>query len=78
MKPSRHSVFQTKLCIKLEEKVEETLVDFSGQPTTKPNFYKTADENWQQYPCLIMFFGLMIKRAVDDGFVYASEEQDFA
>ena len=59
--------------------MEETLVDLNGKPTTKPSFYKIKNDDWEQYPMLVMVVGMMIQRAVDDGFVEEQDEdQDFS
>ena len=79
MKPSNKSVAKTKMKIDLESKVEETLVDMEGKATIKPFFYKVADDEWDQYPMLVMAVGLMVKRAVNNAFVQEEEEEmDFA
>jgi hypothetical protein len=79
MKPTNKSFVTTHLSIHLKEKVEETMVDLTGQPTTKPSFYKIDDTEWSQYPTLLLVVGLMIHRAVDEGFLDQEEEdQDFS
>lgn len=79
MKPTNKSVVLTKMKIDLESKVEDTLVDMEGKATTKPFFYKIADDEWDQYPMLVMAVGLMVKRAVNNAFVQEEEEEmDFA
>jgi len=79
MKPTNKSLVKTRFSVHLEKKVEETLVDLNGKPTTKPSFYKIKNDDWEQYPMLVMVVGMMIQRAVDDGFVEEQDEdQDFS
>ena len=79
LKPTNKASVNTRLVVHNECKVEETLVDLTGDPTTKPSFYKIENEEWAQYPTLLMVLGLMVHRKVDDGFVQQeAEEQDFS
>jgi hypothetical protein len=79
MKPTNKSSVHTSLSIQLETKVEESLVDFEGKATTAPFFYKIPDDDWPQFPILIMSIGLMVQRSVGNSFIQEDDEDtDFA
>lgn len=74
LKPSSKSTVTTEMVIHLEKKVEPNLVGWDGKPTKALSFFKAVDEEWPQYPILYLVFGLMVRRAVDDGYVEKEEE----
>ena len=75
VKPTSNSALTTNLSIHLEQKVEENMVDVHGKATEKATFMKVEDEDWPQYPMLLMNIGLMINRAAGKGFVNKEEEE---
>ena len=79
-KPTNKAAVKTNMAVHLEKPVaEQNPMDLADKPTTKPNFYKINDDEWSQYPILLLVLGLMVERAVDDSFVQADDQdQDFA
>lgn len=78
MKSNDKAAVTTCLSVHLEKKVENQMVGWDGTPTKKIEFHKLEDEEWVQYPLCVMVVGLMVRRAVDDGFVNEEDDdQDF-
>jgi hypothetical protein len=78
MKPNDKAAVMTCLSVHLEKKVECKMVGWDGNPTKKIEFHKLDDDEWEQYPLCLMAIGLMVRRAVGDGFVNEEEDdQDF-
>ena len=75
LKVTNKSLVKTTATIALETPVETSLVDYEGQPSTKPNFYKILNDECAQYPTIFVSIGLMVQRAIGNGYVEQEEDE---